>query len=186
MTWAGCGTPLEGCSRKRRVPESHRLEAAVSLAARVLPRYQRPRLWPRAALVRRLTHTLGVLFVLSCRVRELCMRCLGGALIFGRCRNGSMCGSWLLSRDTDCVWCASQARPRPHTRMVSSAVHASCGAPCGGVLGGDSHELPSSPQNFRESKRCISVILIHPSNYLIGRKYFLNVEISRYLHVCSR
>ena len=39
-----------------------------------------------------------------------------------------------------------------------------------GVPEGDLGELSSSPQNFRESKRCIYVILMHPSKYWIGQK----------------
>eukprot|EP00966_Prymnesium_polylepis_P029103 675076-Prymnesium_polylepis.1 len=65
------------------------------------------------------------------------MRCPKGVLIFGTCQDGSMRGSWLLPRGTDCVCCASQVWPRPHTRMVSVAVASPRGDLCGEVPGAD-------------------------------------------------
>ena len=57
-----------------RPPEPHMLAALVFYAARVLPWYQRPRLWPRASQSRRSMSAYGSLKVPSRHVRELCMR----------------------------------------------------------------------------------------------------------------
>ena len=66
--------------------------------------------------------TFRMLCVLSCHVRELCVWCPEGARIFGRRQDRCMCGSWMLPRDTGCVWCAPQVQPWPPTRMVSDAM----------------------------------------------------------------
>eukprot|EP00966_Prymnesium_polylepis_P015106 349008-Prymnesium_polylepis.1 len=84
------------------------------------------------------------------------MRCPKGVLIFGTCQDGSMCGSSLLPRDTDCVWCASQVRLRPHTRMVSVAVAPPRGDPCGKVPGAD---IGESRDRHRVTMNTIDMML---------------------------
>ena len=74
-------------------PEPPRLDAAVFYGVRVLPWYQRPRLRPRASVARHLMRTLGVLFVLSGRVRELFVRCLAAESSVVRSRARPMSGS---------------------------------------------------------------------------------------------
>ena len=67
------GRLVKGCHRIRRPPKPHRLEVAVSFAPRLLPRYRRPRLWPRTSVARRQMRPLGLLSMPSGRMRQLGM-----------------------------------------------------------------------------------------------------------------
>ena len=116
--------------------------------------------------------------------RAVHLRCLGGALISGRCQDRSMCGSWLLPGDTDCVWCASQVRPRPDTRMVSVVVATPRGDPRGKVPGGARSELRSSPQSFGDVWRCWNVFGGVFRNYLSRQKNYSTCR-TRVIHASA-
>ena len=120
----------------------HEEEAARSPQARCC-RVQRSTsaalVWTASAVAesvtvdRRPMRTLGMLFVLSGRVRELSARCPEDVPGVARSRARCLSGSGQLTRAAGCMWCAFQEQSRRLTRMVSVAVATPRGDPCGGV-----------------------------------------------------
>ena len=78
-----------------------------------------------------------------------------------------MSGSGQLVRDTDCVSRASQVQRTPLERMVSVAVHASCGRCVLGCAGAVCGDLPRPPPIFQEGKRPRFVIYMTYDNFWI-------------------
>ena len=146
--WPCCRTLPERCQMKRRPPEPHRLAAAVSSAVRVMPPYRRHQLWPRASADRRPMRTLGMLIVLSGRVRELSGRCPEDDPGVARSRGRCLSGSGRLACVAGCMWCAFQEQSQRLARMVSVAVATPRGDSCGGVPGGARSEFSCGPGSF--------------------------------------
>ena len=117
---------------------------------------------------RRPMRTLGMLFVLSGRVRELSARCPEDVPGVARSRARCLSGSGQLTRAAGCMWCAFQEQSRRLTRMVSVAVATPRGDPCGGVPRGDFGELHGSPQSYCGDITHVAEMLRSCSKYLIG------------------